>query len=76
MRYADLYKITEDQRIAMICAAAKDQLVAVFVEDMPKAERYIKKIQKLDPTIRVINKVKDSPVKGVITITVTGATVQ
>lgn len=75
MKYADLHEMTEDERIDQIVAAAKKHLVAFIVDDMPKAERYIKKIQIKDKTIRVVEKLAGVPIKNAVTVKVTGATV-
>lgn len=45
-QYADLYKVSEDERIRMIGEQARHKLVGVLLEknDPKKIERYIRKV--------------------------------
>ena len=44
--FADIADLPEDERIRLIAAQAESQIVGFFVEDDPKADRYIKKLEK------------------------------
>lgn len=70
--YADLHKLTENQRIDMIGKAALNTApgrhVAFVVESMDKAERYIKKLKAKFPGITIQEPIKDVPLPGMITV--------
>lgn len=70
MKFADLYELTEDERIAVIGRAATGgQSVGVCLEkDEPaKIERYIEKVTKRYPEVAVLSRI-DGPVPSVVTI--------
>ena len=76
--YADIADFDEDTRIEMIGKAVmsgpksssdKPVMVAFVVEDDAKADRYIKKLQKKFPGIRVIDRFA-GPVPETITVRV------
>lgn len=75
--FADLHKLEEDQRIELIgeatmrggkSSADKPPLIAFVVDDDgKKADRYIEKLQKKFPGIRVIDQFK-GPTPGAYTV--------
>lgn len=70
--YADLGDLEEDQRIDIIGQTVMRGrlVVGVCVDDVPgKPERYIEKLKKRYPGIRILDQFK-GPVKGVVTIRV------
>ncbi len=77
--YADLYELTEDERIEAIgktvmagpsSSTDKPLVVAVIVDDDgKKAKRYCKKLKAKYPGIRILKKFK-GPVPGTVTIQV------
>jgi hypothetical protein len=76
--YADMGDFDEDTRIEMIgkavmsgpkSSADKPMMTAFIVEDNVKADRYIKKLQKKFPDIRVIDRFA-GPVPETITVRV------
>lgn len=63
--YSDLHDYTEDERIEIIGRTVLDKAssdktftAAICVEDDAKADRYIEKLKKKFPTIRIIERVK------------------
>ena len=71
-KYADLYSMTEDERIDFIgrsvmntpaTSTDKPVMNAFIVEDDAKADRYIEKLRAKFPGIRVIDRL-DGPVRG------------
>lgn len=54
--FADLHRLPEDERIAVIVAAALDgNTVGVLVDDEPKADRYVEKLSG-QARVRVIDR--------------------
>ncbi len=69
--YADLFHLHEDARIEIIGKrAASGERVGVVVEDNAKADRYIKKLTKLFPSVEVVDR-GDGPVKDTVFVIVT-----
>ncbi len=69
MRYADIAELSEDERINLIAAAVKTGKATGFMVDKPgkddsKGNRYIEKLKKLVPNLKVDVRV-DGPVKNV-----------
>jgi hypothetical protein len=79
--YADIADYDEDKRIEMIgntvmsgskSSADKPVMTAFIVEDEAKVDRYITKLQKRFPGIRIIDRFQ-GPVKGIsVTVRVGG----
>ena len=78
--YADLAELKEDDRITTIGKAVMNApassadaplVIAVVVDDHPKADRYVEKLQKQFPGIRIIDRF-DGPVPNTVTIRVGG----
>jgi hypothetical protein len=69
--YLGIHALEEDKRIALIGeAASKGQRVAFHVDDEPgKADRYIEKLLKRFPHLKVDNRFK-GPTPGVETVIV------
>lgn len=69
MRFKDLHKLKEDERIKMIYEAVmKVGMKGAFVvEDNAKADRYMAKLKELAPTIV---EVKRGPLNGCIAVIV------
>jgi len=79
-QYGDLYNLTENERIDLIgrsvmegpkTSADKPIMVAFVVDDHEKADRYIEKLKKKFPEIRIIDKF-DGPVKDTVSVRITG----
>lgn len=63
--YADLADLPEDERIAIIArTAAAGNTVAVFVDNDCVADRYTKKLEKLN--VRVVERRPNVLVKGTV----------
>lgn len=65
MEYTDLGAYSENERIEVIgkmvlkkCEEKSDFTASICVEDDAKADRYIEKLKKKFPTIRIIERVK------------------
>jgi hypothetical protein len=78
--YADLADLKEDDRITAIgntvmsgpaSSADKPMMVAFVVDDHAKADRYVEKLQKRFPGIRIIDRF-DGPVANTVTVRVVG----
>lgn len=54
--FADLFALPENERIRVIGKAACSAVVGVFVETDAKADRYIAKLTKRFPSVRVIDR--------------------
>jgi hypothetical protein len=79
--YADIADLDEDKRIEIIgnavlnapsSSADKPVMAAFVVEDDAKVDRYIKKLEKRFPGIRVIDRLQ-GPVKGMMVTVRVGA---
>ena len=75
--FVDMGNRTEEERIMLIgrsvmgvprSSADKPIVVGFVVEDPEKAERYIQKLKENFPGIRIIDKIRDCPFKGVVTV--------
>lgn len=64
-QFGDLYNLTEDERIDLIgrsvmegpkTSGDKPKMVAFVVENNKKADRYIRKLEKKFPGIRIIDR--------------------
>lgn len=51
--FADLADKPEDERIALIAAAARKGIVGFYVDDWAKADRYIMKLRVTAPDVRI-----------------------
>jgi hypothetical protein len=78
--YTDLADLKENDRITAIgnavmkapaSSADKPVMVAFVVDDHPKADRYVEKLQKQFPGIRIIDRF-DGPVANTVTVRVGG----
>ena len=78
--YSDLADLKEDDRIQVIGNAVmqgsrssteKPKMMAFVVEDAEKAQRYVDKLVKAFPSIRIID-TKPGPVKDTIMVRVAG----
>jgi hypothetical protein len=68
--FADLADLPEDDRIALIGAAAETgQIVGFFVDDDAKADRYIRKLLAAH-RVRLIDRAIDVVVKGTVFVRV------
>ena len=76
--FADIADFDEDTRIDMIGKATmsgkqtsgeKPLVIGFVVENHSKADRYVKKLQKKFPTIRIIDRF-DGPVPNTVTVRV------
>jgi hypothetical protein len=68
--YADLADLPEDDRITSIGkTAAAGNVVGVVVDDDAKADRYIKKLSRRFPNVRVIDR-GAGPVAGTVLVRV------
>lgn len=74
--FADLYHLSENQRIEVIGRAVIDNrgtipdkpfMVAVIVESHQVADRYERKLKKRFPAVRIIDR-HDGPAKGLVTL--------
>lgn len=76
MAYFDLHSLSEDERISVLGQQATThpgEILAFFVEDDPKADRYIRKLQASFPKIRIIDR---TPSMGTVLVRFTGGEVQ
>jgi hypothetical protein len=67
--YADLHKISEDDRIALIGSAAMSKVVGVMVDAEPadKAPRYVKKVLERFPGVQHID-TGPGPTAGIVLV--------
>lgn len=70
--YEDLGDSPEDDRIRRIGeeVSRRGAIVGFVVEDAPKAERYIAKLVKAFPGVRVMKRLPDCPTVGFYTVKV------
>lgn len=69
--YADLADLPEDERIHIIGQSAADgKVVGFFTDDDAKADRYIAKLTKWYPTVRVIDRKRDVLVPSTVFVRV------
>lgn len=69
MKFADLHRLQEDDRIREIGEkAAAGNLVGVLVDDQEKKiARYIKKVTERYPTVKLIDR-QPGPTRGIVTL--------
>lgn len=77
-QFGDLYNINENERIDLIgrtvmagpkTSGDKPRMVAFVVDNHKKADRYIRKLEKKFPGIRIIDRF-DGPVHNTVTVRV------
>lgn len=71
--FADLHKLSEDDRIALMVKIARSKPGAILgciteMDPPDKADRYIEKLKKADPKLKIMDRIERCPTQDTTTI--------